>query len=143
MSFLNNSLYAYKLFARTSISNTSLFLKTPWIIVLVAPFIQVILWYAAPHGMGTGDGQVDPLNDVKFNFAVQAPVVANTGWTRNACDSLKDEELVKFQEAFTKKILKMLISSNLNMSSYKATEMDDKSNFFMRSGNGPVHLFNA
>ena len=36
--------------------------------------------------------------------------------------------------SFTKKILKMLILSNLSVSSYKATEMDDRSNFFNAIG---------
>ena len=89
--------------------------------------------YAAPHGTGTGAGQVVPLKNVKFDIGAWALVVSNTGWARTSRAVLKDEGLVKFWEAFMKKILKTLISSKLNVSSYKVTEMDDKSNFWQWS----------
>lgn len=54
-------------------------------------FAQVIILYAAPHGTGTGAGQVAPLNNVKFDIGAQALVVSNMGWTHTARDGLKDE----------------------------------------------------
>ena len=65
--------------------------------------------------------QVRYQDDVKFDISARSLVAANMGWTRNACDGLKDDGLVKFWEAFMKKILKTLISSNLNVSSFKVT----------------------
>ena len=72
----------------------------------------------------------DALHDGVFDVARTDPVATTTGWTRAARTALKDEGLVRFREAVTKKILKSLISSNLNVSSYKASEMEDKNNFF-------------
>ena len=51
----------------------------------------------APHGTGTGDGQVTPLNHVKFDMAARTLVATNMGWTRTARKGLKDEGLVKFR----------------------------------------------
>ena len=89
---------------------------------------------SAPNNTGTGAGQVTALTDAKFDVTLTTPIVSNTGWTRSTREALKDEGLVKFRESFTKKILKTFISSNLNVSSYKATEMDDKANFFYAIG---------
>lgn len=69
-----------------------------------------------------------PRNPISLPSAVhlgELPVAVATGWTRVAREALKDEGYVKFRKAFMKKILKAPISSNLNVSSYKATEMDD------------------
>ena len=89
---------------------------------------------SAPNNTGTGTGQVTALTNAKFDVSLTTPVASSTGWTRASRDALKDEGLVEFRESFTKKILKTPISSNLNVSSYKATEMDDKANFFYAIG---------
>lgn len=57
-------------------------------------------------------------------------IVSSTGWTRMASKALKEERLVRFRKAVTKKIVKSYISSNLNVSSNKASEMEDENNFF-------------
>ena len=44
--------------------------------------------------------------------------------------SLQNEGYVKFRDNFVKKLIKTPLSSNLQVSSYKAAEMDSKSNFF-------------
>ena len=73
---------------------------------------------------------MEELHDGEFDVSRADPIATTTGWTRAARTALKDEGLVRFREAVTKKILKTLISSNLNVSSYKASEMEDKNNFF-------------
>ncbi len=70
------------------------------------------------------------LFDGQFNTTQTAPIAATTGWTRTSRGALSDEGLVKFRENFIKKIVKIPVSSNLNVASYKAAEMDDKKNFF-------------
>ena len=70
------------------------------------------------------------LNDTQFDTAQAAPAQATTGWTRAARAALTNEGLVKFREAFAKKIVKVLLSANLGVSSYKPSEMEDKNNFF-------------
>ena len=71
-----------------------------------------------------------PMHDGKFNVSRANPIAASTGYTRAARAALANDALVRFRETFAKKILKTLVSSNLNVSSYKASEMDDKNNFF-------------
>ena len=75
-----------------------------------------------------GGGAV--LTDATFDVTQAAPIASSTGWTRAARAALNNEGLVKFREGFIKKVIKTPISSNLNVTSYKASEMEDKSNFF-------------
>ena len=70
------------------------------------------------------------LFDGQFNVGRTAPISSSTGWTRTSRQNLSDEGLVKFRENFIKKIIKVPVSSNLNVTSYKASEMEDKNNFF-------------
>ena len=92
-----------------------------------APATTTTTTYIAPTGSNV-------LTDVKFDAEAAKPVAAQTGWTRSAREALTNEGIVKFRESFAKKVLKTLISSNLNVSSYKASEMDDKNNFFNAIG---------
>ena len=87
--------------------------------------------------------QVAPLNNVKFDIAAWAPVVSNTGWTRNVCDGLKDEGLIKFWKAFTKKVLKTLthpISTCLHTRQLRLMISPTSST---QSDNGPVSSFSS
>ena len=70
------------------------------------------------------------LTDVTFDLTQNAPKAASTGYTRIIREGLKEEAYVKFREAFIKKVIKTLLSSNLQVSSYKALEMENKDNFF-------------
>ena len=145
-NFVHKHFYAFSFLAQDSLnscdgrsvssSSVALFLYARFAFLLYAlsRLLRFIMTAVAAHGTGTGTGQVVPLNDVKFDISSTTPAASNTGWTRTARAALKDEGLVKFREAFTKKVLKTLISSNLNVSSYKATEMDEKSNFFNAIG---------
>ena len=71
-----------------------------------------------------------PLTDTTFDLTQSAPQAQSSGWTRTTRSALKDEGLVKFRENFVKKVIKVPLSSNLQVSSYKASEMDNKNNFF-------------
>ena len=70
------------------------------------------------------------LTDVSFDLTQNAPKAASTGYTRAIREGLKEEAYVKFREVFVKKVIKTPLSSNLQVSSYKASEMDNKENFF-------------
>ena len=60
---------------------------------------------------------------------METPVVCNPSIC--LCDTVTH---LQFHKSFAKKMLKMLISTDLKVSSYKATEMDEKSNFFNAIG---------
>ena len=70
------------------------------------------------------------LTDVTFDLTQNAPKAASTGYTRAIREGLKEESYVKFWEVFVKKVIKTPLSSNLQVSLYKPSEMDDKENFF-------------
>ena len=70
------------------------------------------------------------LTDVAFDLTQNAPKAASTGHTRAIQEGLKEEACVKFREVFVKKVIKTPLSSNLQVSSCKASEMDNKENFF-------------
>ena len=70
------------------------------------------------------------LTDVSFDLTQNAPKAASTGYTRAIREGLKEEAYVKFREVFVKKVIKTPLSLNLQVSSYKASEMDNKENFF-------------
>ena len=70
------------------------------------------------------------VNGVTFDLAQTAPVSSSAGYTRTTRDALKNEGLVKFRESFVKKLVKTLLASSMQVSSYKPTEMNDKNNFF-------------
>ena len=70
------------------------------------------------------------LTDVQFDLMQNAPKAASTGYTRAIREGLKEEAYVRFREVFVKKVIKTLLSSNHQVSSYKASEMDNKENFF-------------
>ena len=71
-----------------------------------------------------------PLTDVKFDLTQTAPVASTAGFTRTIRENLQNEGLVKFRESFVKKLVKTPLSSNLQVSSYKPSEMQEKQNFF-------------
>jgi len=73
--------------------------------------------------------------DVKFDLAQAAPKATSAGYTRAIRESLKNEGLVKFRDAFIKKLIKVPLSSNLLVSSYKPSEMGEKTNFFTTVSN--------
>ena len=70
------------------------------------------------------------LTNVTFDLTQNAPKAASTGYTRTIREGLKEEAYVKFREVFVKKVIKTPLSSNLQVSSYKALEMDNVENFF-------------
>ena len=70
------------------------------------------------------------VNGVTFDLSQAAPKAATTGYTRQLRAGLSDEGYVKFRDAVVKKIIKTPLTSNLQVSSYKPSEMDSKSNFF-------------
>ena len=70
------------------------------------------------------------LTNVTFDLTQNAPKAASTGYTRAIRESRKEEAYVKLREVFVKKVIKTPLSSNLQVSSYKASEMDNKENFF-------------
>ena len=71
-----------------------------------------------------------PLTDVTFDLTQTAPVASTAGFTRTIRENLQNEGLVKFRESFVKKLVKTPLSSNLQVSSYKPSEMQEKQNFF-------------
>ena len=71
-----------------------------------------------------------PLTDVQFDLTQTAPVASTAGFTRTIRENLQNEGLVKFRESFVKKLVKTPLSSNLQVSSYKPSEMQEKQNFF-------------
>ena len=71
-----------------------------------------------------------PSTDVTFDLARTAPVATQAGYTRATRAALANEGLVKFRESFVKKLSKVPLSSNLQVSSYKPSEMQEKQNFF-------------
>jgi hypothetical protein len=132
-----------------SVSSSSVYILR----LLCSFLLRFIFWFimsgSGSTSTGTGTGTATPattptnyiaplgndiVTDVKFDAEAAKPVATQTGWTRSARESLNNEGLVKFRESFAKKILKTPISSNLNVSSYKASEMDDKNNFFNAIG---------
>ena len=71
-----------------------------------------------------------PSTDVTFDFNQAQPIATSAGYTRAIREKLENEGLVKFRESFIKKIVKTPLSSNLQVSSYKPSEMQEKQNFF-------------
>ena len=76
-----------------------------------------------------------PSTDVKFDLSQTSPKASSAGYTRSIRESLKNEGLVKFRDAFIKKLIKVPLSSNLLVSSYKPSEMGEKTNFFTTVSN--------
>ena len=71
-----------------------------------------------------------PLTNVDIDLIQTAPKASSTGCTHTGHEGLKGEAFVKFHGAFAEKVIKTLLSSNLQVSSHKALEMDNKDNFF-------------
>ena len=68
--------------------------------------------------------------DVTFDLTQTSPKASAAGYTRTSREALKNDGLVKFRESFIKKLVTTHLSQNLQVQSYKPTEMSDKSNFF-------------
>ena len=73
-----------------------------------------------------------------FDLKQKAPKAETSGWTRSEREKLTNEGLVKFKENVVKKVIKTPLSANLSVSSYKASEMDSKNNFFHALGQWSV-----
>lgn len=71
-----------------------------------------------------------PTTDVTFDLTQSVPKATTAGYTRDIREKLENDGLVKFRESFVKKLIKTPLSSNLQVSSYKPSEMQDKQNFF-------------
>ena len=69
-----------------------------------------------------------------FDAGRTDPIATSTGWTRTEREALTNEGLVKFRESVAKKILKVLVSANVRVSSFKPAEMGEKGNFFYTIG---------
>ena len=67
---------------------------------------------------------------ITLDFNQAKPKADSTGYTRAVCKALANEGLVKFRESFIKKVIKTPLSANLQVTSYKPSEMDSNSNFF-------------
>ena len=66
----------------------------------------------------------------ELDFSQTTPAATSAGWTKDQRESLDSDALVKFRESFVRSIIKVPLSSNIHLTSYKPTEMGDKSNFF-------------
>ena len=68
--------------------------------------------------------------DVTFDLTQASPVASAAGYTRTTRSSLQNEGLVKFRESFVKKLQKTPLTCTMQVTSYKPSEMENKSNFF-------------
>ena len=66
------------------------------------------------------------------------PVAGNGGYTRLIREGLSDEAYVRFREIVTKKHGKQLLSANLEVKSYKPSEINQPQNFFNTLGKWSV-----
>ena len=57
-----------------------------------------------------------PSTDVVFDLNQAAPKASTAGYTREICEKLENDGLVKFRESFVKKLIKTPLSSNLQVS---------------------------
>lgn len=68
--------------------------------------------------------------DITLDLKQKAPQAESTGYTRAVRVSLQNEGYVKFRESVIKRIIKAPLSLTSKVTSYKPTEMTEKSNFF-------------
>ena len=76
------------------------------------------------------DIKMTAVNGIPFDVSQTAPVASSAGWTRDNRLKLKDDGLVTFRQNFVKKIVEVKVASHLQVSSFEASEMENKNNFF-------------
>ena len=71
-----------------------------------------------------------PLTDITFDLTQTTLKATSAGCTCTIQKGLMEEAFVKFCEAFVKNVINIPLSSNLQVSSHKALEMENKDDFF-------------
>ena len=76
------------------------------------------------------------VSGIPFDVFQTAPVASLAGWTCDNRKKLKDDGLVTFHQNFVKKIVEVKVAPHLQVSSFEASKMENKNNFFNCIGSG-------